>query len=108
MRVSTRAAIAAACGFFTVAHVAWADDAQSQAPGAEPATDHGELGTVAAGATDPRWLDSPYAPHHPHGVTMRAGTPVGYGYGKRLHDLARGGGLAPGDRWKRITVQAGH
>jgi hypothetical protein len=112
MRVSTRAAVAAACSFFTVAHVAWADDAQSSnAPGAPEAdldVDHGELGRQAEGATDPRWLDSPYAPHHPHGVTMRAGTSVGYVYGKRLDVLALGGGVALGHRWNRITIEASY
>src|SRR5688500_12250351 len=110
MRVSTRAAVVTACGFFTVAHVAWADDAQSNAPGAaaEPDIDGGELGNVPEGAADPRWIDSPYAAHHPYGWTMRGGTSVGYVYGKRLDVLALGGGVALGHRWNRITIETSY
>lgn len=63
---------------------------------------------VPEGARDPRWVDSPYAPHHPTGMTMRAGTEVGYVYAKRLEVLALGGTLAIGHRWDRFAVEAGY
>jgi len=96
MRVSSRAVLGAACMVFTVAHVAWADGS------------HEALGSEPEGATDPRWVDSPYAPHHPEGTTMRGGTVVGYVYGKRLEVLALGGGIAIGHRWDRFTIEANY
>jgi len=58
------------------------------------------------GVADERWVDSPYAPHHPYGYTVRGGTQVGYVYGKRLDVLALGGAVAVGHRWDRLTVEA--
>lgn len=102
MRVFFGAALGAACCIGTVAHVAWADGSQGSPPGeTEPA-----LGAEAEGGPDPRWVDSPYAPHHPSGYVIRGGTEVGYVYGKRLEVLALGGGVAVGHRWDRLTVEA--
>jgi hypothetical protein len=109
MRVSFRAALGAACTLVTIAGVAVADTPQPPggpapgAPGAEEA-----MGSEAEGGTDPRWVDSPYAPHRPSGMVMRAGTEVGYVYGKRLEVFALGGGIAIGHRWDRITVEANY
>jgi hypothetical protein len=78
-------------------------DPLSRAPGVvDDQTD------IPEGARDPRWVDSPYAPHHPTGMTMRAGTEVGYVYAKRLEVLALGGTLAVGHRWDRLAVEAGY
>jgi hypothetical protein len=70
--------------------------------------DEEPLGAEPEGATDPRWVDSPYAPHHPTGLAIRAGTEVGYVYGKRLEVLALGGGIAVGQRWDRFTLEANY
>jgi hypothetical protein len=91
MRVRAGLAAAAASLFVTGPHVAWADGSQSDPP--------------PAGIRDPRWVDSPYAPHHPYGFTMRGGTQVGYVYGKRLEVLALGAAVAVGHRWDRLTVE---
>ena len=90
MRASTGAALGAACLIVTVTHVAWAQPAQAEA----------EEGR------DERWVDSPYAPHNAVGPSIRAGTEVGYVYGKRLDVLALGGNIAVGHRWNRLTVEA--
>jgi hypothetical protein len=92
MRVRAAVALAAASLLFTVRHVAWADDSQLDEP--------------PPGVADERWVDSPYAPHHPYGPVIRGGTQVGYVYGKRLEVLALGGNLAVGHRWDRLTVEA--
>jgi hypothetical protein len=104
MPVSARLALGAVWLSVTVSAVAWADG--SQAPGAEPGDDPQD--DVPEGARDPRWVDSPFAPHRPHGMTMRGGTEVGYVYGKRLDVLALGGTIAVGHRWDRLTVEAGY
>ena len=84
MRASKAAALGAACFVFTVAHVAWADEAHP----------------------DERWVDSPYAPHRAVGPSVRVGTEVGYVYGKRRDVLALGGAIAAGHRWNRLTIEA--
>jgi hypothetical protein len=106
MRGSSRLALGAVCLSVTVSSVAWADD--SQAPGVVVVDDDDPEADIPEGARDPRWVDSPYAPHHPGGVTMRGGTEVGYVYGKRLEVLALGGTVAVGHRWDRFTIEAGY
>jgi hypothetical protein len=104
MRVWTGLAAVAASLVFTGPHVAWADDSHSGAYAyADP---DGDAQEPPPGVADERWVDSPYAPHHPYGFTMRGGTQVGYVYGKRLDVLALGGAVAAGHRWDRLTIEA--
>lgn len=55
---------------------------------------------------DPRWVDSPYSPHHTTGTNVRLGSAVGY----LVHDTktytALGAAVAAGPRIGRFTFEA--